>query len=95
MPVLKVRYLFTFGFQLFGGIEGVGGGTLLDELLCVLLIKSFGFALALAIGAVGAGVKGAFIGVEAAPGEAVENIFFCSYDITALVSVFDAENKVA
>jgi len=85
----------THFFELFGCIEGVIGVSLLYELLSVLLIESFRLALALAIGAIGAGMEGALVGVESAPGEAVEDIFFGPGYVAALVGVFNTEDKVA
>jgi hypothetical protein len=38
---------------------------------------------------------GAFVGLEAAPFEAVDNIFFCAGHIAGLVGIFDPEDEVA
>jgi hypothetical protein len=85
----------THFFQLYGCIESIVSVSLPEELLSVLQIEPFGFPLALTVGTIRAGMQGAFIGVEATPGETVENILFRSGDIAALVGVFDTKNKVA
>jgi len=81
--------------QLLGCVEGVVGVTLINQLFGILGVKAFCLALALAIGAIGAGVEGTFVWGERAPGKAVEDIFFGSGYIAALVGVFDAEDEVA
>jgi hypothetical protein len=82
-------------FQLLGCVECIVGVPLLNELVSVLAIEPFGLAFALAIRSKGAGMKGALIGVKAAPGEAIEYIRFGPGYVAALVSVFDAKDKVA
>jgi len=93
--ILGCLVVGTHFFELFGCIEGVVSMTLLYQLLSILLIESFRLALTLAIGSIGAGVQGALVGVESAPGEAVEDILFGPGYIAALVGVFDTEDKVA
>jgi len=93
--VLGCLVVRTHFFELFGSIEGIIGVSLLYQLLGILQIESFRLALTLAIGAIGAGVQGALVGVESAPGEAVEDILFGPGYIAALVGVFNTEDKVA
>jgi hypothetical protein len=69
--------------------------SLLYQLLGVPLIDSIGLALTLPIRAETARVKGALVGIEPAPGEAIENILFGTRYIAALVGVFDTEDKLA
>jgi len=85
----------THFFELLGGIECIIGMSLVHQLLSVLVIESFRLALALAIGAIAAGTKGAFVGVEAAPGETIEDIFLGSGYVAALVGVFNTEDEIA
>jgi hypothetical protein len=49
----------------------------------------------LTIGAIGAGFVRSFIGIEAAPSQAIYDIFFGARDITALVCVFDTKDEVS
>jgi hypothetical protein len=84
---------FAHGFELFGGVEGVIGMAGFDELLGVFGVDGFPFALA--IGAVGAGLFGGFVGLQAGPFEAVEDISFGAGDKPALIRIFDAEDEVA
>jgi hypothetical protein len=100
MVILRRRVLGrlvpgTHFLKLFGGVEGVVSMSLPDQLFGISDIDSFRLPLTLAIGAIGAGMRWAFIGVESAPGEAVKDIFFGAGHITALVCVFDTEDKIA
>ena len=93
--VLRAFVFFAHGVELFGGIEGVVGVAFFDELFCVFVVDAEGFAFALAVGAVGAALVGAFVGFEAGPLEGVEDVLFGSGDVAALVGVFDAEDEGA
>jgi hypothetical protein len=89
-PVVGAHFL-----QFFRSVESIIGMALADQLLSILLIESFRLALALTIGAIGAGKKRTFVGVESAPGEAIEDIFFCAGYIAGLVGVFDTKDEIA
>ena len=84
---------FAHLFELFGGIEGVVGVAVPDELGGIFFIDAEGLAFALAVGAEGAALERAFVGFQATPGEAVVDVLFRARDVTALVGVFDAEDE--
>src|SRR5258708_99712 len=92
--VLRSFIFFPHCFQFFGGIEGIVGVTIFDQLLRVFGIYAESLAFALAIGAVFSFFVRAFIGVEAAPFQGVDDIFFGAGDITALVGIFDTKDEV-
>src|SRR5205085_64976 len=79
--------------QLFRRIERVISVSVANQFFCVVAIVILSFALP--VRSVVAAVQGAFIGFETCPLQAIENIFFSTGDITALIGVFDAENKIA
>jgi hypothetical protein len=91
--VLLSLVIFPHRLQFGRSIEGIVGIPLFDQFLCVGPIGRFSFALA--VGTEGAAVLYAFIGFEPAPTQAIENIFFRSGHISALVGVFDPDNEIA
>jgi hypothetical protein len=66
----------------------------LQQLVRVFLINAEGLSFALPVRPVGPFFVGAFIGVQAAPFQTVENILFGPFDIAALVRIFDAQDKI-
>ena len=81
------------GVELLGRVEGVVGPARLDELQSVLEVDLA--PLALAVGGVGAADTDAFVDLDAAPAERLQDILLGSGDEALRVGILDAEDHRA
>ena len=81
------------GLQLFGGLEGLVGGAVVEQALDVLAVD-FG-ALGLAVGAIGTADVRALVPLQADPLERVEDHLLAGGDEAGAVGVLNAQHELA
>src|ERR1700730_12811556 len=97
MIILRRRVICSFEtgthrFQIFRGIKSIISMTIFYQLFSILAIN--GFALTLTIWAILSANMRAFIRVQSTPFQTLNNIFFRTLNITALVGIFNAQDEI-
>ena len=85
--------LFAFGIKSLWLVEGVVSPALADELFGILAVH--GFAVALAVRAVGTSDMDTFVELDAEPCEGLDDVVFGAWHEAGLVGILDAENHLA
>src|ERR1044072_1424717 len=97
MIILGRRIGFSFEViahfsQFCGCIKCIIGIPILYQLFCIGSVNWFAFTLA--IGSIGSFLQWTFIRLQAGPFEAIENIFFSTWNKAGLIGIFYPENKI-